>query len=68
MAKMKMFEGSAKDTREDKKLAKKAGMKMADWEKSSADVKHDMPKKMSKGGAVRGAGCAIRGKGFSGSY
>lgn len=61
-------EGSAKDTREDKAMAKKRGMSMAQWEKSAADVKHDAPKKMATGGSVRGTGAAIRGKGFSGTY
>ena len=114
-------EGTAKDMREDKAMAKKRGMTMAQWEKSAADKKHDAPKKMAKGGAVhkmpdgttmpgkshgapkkmakggkikmvekggkkvpafaadgvgkmakggsvRGTGCAIRGKGFSGTY
>ena len=69
-------EGSAKDMREDKMKAKKAGMSMKTWEKSAADKKHDAPKKMAGGGVVkkasggsmRGAGCAVRGKGFSGSY
>jgi len=36
-----MVEGSAKDTREDKAMAKKAGMSMKQWEKSAADKKHD---------------------------
>ena len=69
-------EGSAKDMREDKMKAKKAGMSMKTWEKSSADKKHDAPKKMMSGGVVkkatggsmRGTGCAVRGKGYSGSY
>jgi hypothetical protein len=69
-------EGSAKDMREDKAMAKKRGMTMKAWEKSAADKKHDAPKKMMSGGVVkkatggsmRGAGCAVRGKGFSGSY
>lgn len=73
---VKMKEGSAKDTREDKAMAKKSGMSMKKWEKSSADVKHDAPKKMATGGVVRkatggsmrGTGAAVRGKGFSGCY
>lgn len=36
-----MVEGSAKDMREDKAMAKKAGMSMKQWEKSAADKKHD---------------------------
>lgn len=72
---MKMKEGSAKDMREDKAMAKKRGMPMKMWEKSAADKKHDAPEKMAKGGAVkksmggtvRGAGAAIRGKRFTGS-
>jgi hypothetical protein len=35
------FEGSAKDEMQDAKLAKKYGMKMAAWEKSKMDKKHD---------------------------
>lgn len=50
---VKMKEGSAKDTREDKVLAKKAGMSMKTWEKSAADKKHDAPKKMAGGGIVK---------------
>jgi hypothetical protein len=50
---VKMKEGSAKDMREDKAMAKKRGMTMKDWEKSAADKKHDAPKKMAAGGAVK---------------
>ena len=35
------IEGSAKDVKEDKTLAKKAGMSMKEWEKSDADKAHD---------------------------
>ena len=74
--KVSMKEGSAKDMREDKMKAKKAGMSMKTWEKSAADKKHDAPKKMATGGVVkkatggsmRGTGAAMRGKGFSGCY
>lgn len=74
--KVSMKEGSAKDMREDKMKAKKAGMSMKTWEKSAADKKHDAPKKMATGGVVkkasggsmRGTGAAVRGKGFSGCY
>lgn len=73
---VKMKEGSAKDTREDKAMAKKSGMSMKKWEKSAADVKHDAPGKMKSsgvvkkatGGSMRGTGAATRGKGFSGCY
>jgi len=61
-------EGSAKDMREDKAMAKKRGMTMKNWEKSDADKKHDAPKKMATGGSVRGGGCATRGKGFAGTF
>jgi hypothetical protein len=69
-------EGTAKDMREDKAMAKKSGMTMKQHEASAADKKHDAPKKMAMGGAVkkatggsmRGTGCAVRGKGYSGSY
>ncbi|CAB4169632.1 hypothetical protein UFOVP885_74, partial [uncultured Caudovirales phage] len=57
---VKMKEGSAKDMREDKAMAKKSGMTMKQHEASAADKKHDAPKKMAKGGMVRGAGCATR--------
>jgi hypothetical protein len=43
-------EGSAKDVREDKMLAKKHGMSMKEWEASPEDKKHDAPKKKSGGG------------------
>ena len=45
-----MVEGSAKDMREDKMLAKKHGMSMKEWEASPEDKKHDAPKKKSGGG------------------
>lgn len=45
-------EGSAKDMMEDKKLAKKHGMTMKEWEASSADKKHDMPPKKMSGGSM----------------
>ena len=49
----KAFEGSAKDEKQDKKLAKKYGMSMESWEKSSMDDKHDSQESMKglkKGG------------------
>lgn len=57
----KVTEGTAKDMREDKAMAKSRGMTMSQWENSSADKKHDTAK-MAKGGKVRGDGVAIRGK------
>jgi hypothetical protein len=42
----KAFEGSAKDEKQDKKLAKKYGMSMESWEKSKMDDKHDSQKSM----------------------
>ena len=47
------WEGSAKDVKQDKKLAKKKGMTMKAWESSPADKKHDKQKSMAglkKGG------------------
>lgn len=55
---MGSFEGSAKDIREDKKLAKKRGMSMKDWEASAADKKHDKQRSMKglkKGGVTSAA-------------
>jgi hypothetical protein len=52
---MAKFEGSAKDVREDKKLAKKHKMSYDDWEKSAMDKKHDKQKSMKglkKGGVT----------------
>lgn len=50
---MAQFEGSSKDVKEDKKLAKKNKMSMSNWEKSPGDTKHDKQKSMKglkKGG------------------
>ena len=52
---MATFEGSVKDVREDKKLAKKRGMSMKEWESSAADEKHDKQRSMKglkKGGVT----------------
>ena len=49
-------EGSAKDIREDKKLAKKHGMSMKAWEKSEMDERHDAGVKgMADGGQSKAA-------------
>jgi hypothetical protein len=51
--KIKNFEGSPKDEMQDKKLAKKRGMSMQEWEASEADEKHDKQQSMAglkKGG------------------
>jgi hypothetical protein len=45
-AKLKKFEGSAKDEMQDKKLAAKRGMSMKEWESSKADDKHDKQESM----------------------
>lgn len=57
-----MWEGSAKDVAQDKKLAKKRGMTMKQWESSEADVKHDTQKSMK---GLRGGGLATKGKGVA---
>ena len=46
MAKMKSWEGSAEDVRQDKKLAKKHKMSYEEWERSDMDKKHDKQKSM----------------------
>lgn len=51
-----VFEGSKTDERQDKTLAKKHGMDMKAWEKSSMDAKHDRqrgPKGLARGGDPR---------------
>ena len=53
------FEGSARDEREDKKLAKKHGMSKEAWERSAMDDKHDSQRSMKglkSGGAPHKAG------------
>jgi hypothetical protein len=46
MAKMKSWEGSAEDVRQDKKLAKKHKMSYEEWERSDMDKKHDKQRSM----------------------
>jgi hypothetical protein len=57
------FEGTAKDMAQDKKLAKKRGMSLKAWEKSSADEKHDKQRNMKglKKGGVTCGGMAMGG-------
>jgi hypothetical protein len=67
MRKAKMaskWEGSAKDVREDKALAKKHKMSYSDWEKSSMDKKHDKQKSMKglKKGGVTSAEMKAKGR------
>lgn len=57
-----MVEGSAKDKREDKMLAKKHGMSMKEWEKSPADKAHD------KGCTCKACGGAAMKKDGGGLY
>ena len=59
--KAEVFEGSAKDMAQDKKMAKARGMTLKQWEKSSADVKHDTKEGMKKGGHVKGCTCMACG-------
>lgn len=57
--KAEKFEGSAKDQMQDKKLASKRKMTMAEWEASKADDKHDKQqsmKNLNKGGRIGKAG------------
>jgi len=54
------FEGSAKDETQDKKLAKKRGMSMKEWEGSSMDKKHDSQQSM-KGLKMGGKACYADG-------
>ena len=54
------FEGSAKDVREDKKLAKKHGMSMKEWERSKMDDKHDRQQSMK--GLKSGGECVSDGE------
>lgn len=62
----KAWEGSKKDEAQDKKLAKKHGMSMAKWEKSSLDKKHDKQESMkglkSGGRSAYARGGAAKGK------
>ena len=55
-----MWEGSKEDVSQDKKLAKKRGMSMKEWEASTDDTTHDTQKSMK---GLRGGGIATRGMG-----
>jgi hypothetical protein len=57
-----MWEGSKEDVAQDKKLAKKRGMTMKEWENSAADEKHDSQRSMK---GLRGGGMAVKGQGLS---
>jgi hypothetical protein len=68
---MAEFEGSAKDEEQDKKLAKKHGMSMKEWESSKMDDKHDKQESMrglKKGGraARKSGGGVFTGPGYPG--
>lgn len=53
------WEGSAKDEAQDRKLAKKYGMSMAEWERSAKDKKHDKQKSMK---GLKSGGMAMDGE------
>jgi len=59
--KVEAFEGTARDMAEDKKLAKKRGMSLKAWEKSSADEKHDTQQNMK--GLKKGGKAEMHDKG-----
>jgi hypothetical protein len=59
----RITEGSAKDMREDRALAKKAGMSLKEWEKSPADEEHDEGEGMCSGGRAKRASGGRTGKG-----
>ncbi len=51
------WEGSAKDVKEDRRLAKKHKMSYSEWESSAMDKKHDKQKStkgLKKGGVTTG--------------
>ena len=54
---MAKWEGSAKDVKEDRRLAKKHKMSYSEWERSDMDKKHDRQKStkgLKKGGVTTG--------------
>ena len=55
------FEGTKKDIKQDRKMARKMKMKLQDWENSPMDEAHDAKEAYASGGRVRGGGAATKG-------
>ena len=63
----RVFEGSKKDEAQDRRLAKKHGMALSQWEKSPLDAKHDRQgseKGLKSGGTARASGGGVKAVGM----